>query len=124
MAVVRRTKAFCTDSCRKAFHREADSGRQAEAVRLIGILARLGLMGAIWPIYRWDKSRRVYALLLPRHLALAEINLELRVLGFEAITDAGLLRAMRLKGIADYGHRVEADLISTFYKTRRDRRCR
>lgn len=50
MSITRRTKAYCSDACRKAANREADSGRRAEAGRLIETLARLGHVGPIWPV--------------------------------------------------------------------------
>jgi hypothetical protein len=85
-------------------------------------MALLGLLGRIWPVYPWDTSPAVYALLVPRHFALAEVNLKLRELGTHPITEADLVRAMRRKGVADYGERFEAQLVAEFYRARKDRR--
>jgi hypothetical protein len=124
MPITRRTRRYCKDAHRKAASREANSGRRAEDGRLIETLWFMGYVGRIWPIYAWDESPRVYALLVPRHLAVAEVNLALRELDRDPISEADLVRAMRLKKIADYGNRVEAELIGAFYRARKDRRTR
>ena len=121
MFIARRTKAYCTDACRKAAGREAVSGRRGEDSRLIETLLSIGLIGIVWPVYAWDQSPRVYALLVPRHLALAEVNLKLTELDADPVSEADLLRALRRKKVADYGDRIEAELIGDFFRARRDR---
>jgi hypothetical protein len=97
MPINRRTKRYCTDAHRRAANREAASGRRAEDGRLVEIMAYLGLIGRIWPVYSWDDSPPVYALIVPRHLGLAEVNRKLRELDADPVSEADLLRAMRLK---------------------------
>jgi hypothetical protein len=122
ISIARSTKVFCTDACRKAANREAASGRRAEDSRVIEILVRIGYIGPIWPIFSWDESPRVYALLVPRHHALAEVNLVLEDLDLDPISEADLLRSMRRRKVVDYGDKVEAELIADFYRGRRNRR--
>jgi hypothetical protein len=122
MSITRRTKTFCSDKCRKAASRESASGRRAEDGRLVEIMALLRLLGRIWPVYPWDTSPAVYALLVRRNLALAEVNLKLRELDADPITEADLVRAMRRKAIADYGDQLVAELVAEFYRARKDRR--
>jgi hypothetical protein len=122
MPITRRTKTYCKDACRKAAAREAASGRRAEYSRVIELLVFKGLVGQIWPVFSWDDCPRIYALLVPRHLALAELNLALQDLDRDPISEADLLRAMRFRKVADYGYRVEAELIADFYRGRRNRR--
>jgi hypothetical protein len=122
MPINRRTKRYHNDACRKAASREATSGRRAEDSRVIELAVCMGLVRQVWPVFSWDDSPRIYALLVPRQLALAELNLALQNLDRDPISEADLLRAMRVRKVSDYANRVEAELIADFYRGRRNRR--
>ena len=63
MQSVRSTKAYCTDTCRKKAARGGIE-RQAESRWVVKCLKRKGLITKIWPIYAWDKSPPVFALMV------------------------------------------------------------
>jgi hypothetical protein len=99
----RSTRSFCSDRCRKAAKRA--EGYVPER-RIIDLLRRRGLIGQVWPVYRWDKSPRVIALMVPRAVALAELNSV-----DPDITEDDLARALHRIHIADWKQPVQADLI-------------
>ncbi len=64
---------FCSDKCRKAYsRRDKDDTLVQKAV--IHQLQRMGMVGQLWPVMKHDKSPRVLGLIVPKHLALAELN--------------------------------------------------
>jgi hypothetical protein len=54
------------------------------------MLKRLRFIGQISPVYRSDDAPKVYALLVPRGIALDELNLDRE----QPFTDADLTRAL------------------------------
>ena len=120
MESVRSTKMFCSDACRKRAARGIDVERQAESRWIVECLRRLGLISRIWPIYRWDNSPPIFALMVPTQAALEELNLYGSI-----TTEAELERTLRNCDIetSGAGERVKAE-IRAFYDARKDRRLR
>ena len=78
----------------------------------------MGLISKLRPVYSWEKSPPVFALMVPTHAALEEMN------GYgSAVTEGELARALRDCGIetSDAGERLKAE-IKAFYDARKDRR--
>jgi hypothetical protein len=79
----------------------------------------MGLVAKIWPVYSWDDSPPIFAMMVSLEMALEELNLH--------ITEAELNRALKDCGIAvtrdDAGKRLQAE-IKAFYDARRDRRIK
>src|SRR5262245_1424791 len=92
MQSFRSTKAYCSDACRKKAARGIDSEQRAESRWIVECLRRLGLVAKIWPVYSWDQSPPIFALMVSLEMALDELNLP--------ITEAELNRALRDCGIA------------------------
>jgi hypothetical protein len=127
VALHRRTKAYCSDACRKAASRESDSGRRAQDDMLIEALGEMRYIAQVWPVYSWDMGPPILALTIPRQIALAEINLKIELGELKSdqpIAEADLARAMRLRQVANYGEPIEAKHIDAFYRARKDRRFR
>jgi len=112
----KRSKRFCSNKCRMA----AARARAAEPDTLLAELRGLGVVGKVWPVYRWDKVPAVYALLVPRHHALEMFN-EVRV-GDEPVAAAEFASRLRRLEMHDYGDPIEARLIAEFRLGRKDRR--
>ena len=119
MESVRSTKAYCSDACRKKASRGGIE-RQTESRRLVESLRRLGMVGKIWPIYSWDESPAIFALMVTSHAALDELNFHA-----PTITEGELERALRDCGIgtSNTGERLKAE-IKAFYDARKDRRIK
>jgi hypothetical protein len=116
MYLIRCTKAFCSDACRK---RAARGKRdQYQSRWIIECLRRLGLVARIWPVYSWDQSPPVFSLMVTTHTALDELNFN----GI-SVTEGELDRALRDSSIetANAGERLKAE-IRAFYNSRKDRR--
>ena len=75
MQSVRSTKAYCSDACRKKAARGVDSEQQAESRWIVEYLRRMRFIGKIWPVYRWNDSPPIWALLVSFETALDELNL-------------------------------------------------
>jgi hypothetical protein len=58
-----------------------------------------GLIGKVWPVNRNDPSPAILALMVPRSIAVAELNHDRES---DPITDADLVAAMRRKGVLDH----------------------
>jgi hypothetical protein len=119
MQSVRSTKAYCTDACRKKAARGGIE-RQAESKRIVECLRRTGLIARIWPIYSWDKSAPVFALMCTTEAALSELSVY-----NAAVTAGDFERALRDCRIETSGasERLKSE-IRAFYDARRDRRLR
>jgi hypothetical protein len=119
MASVRSTKAYCSDACRKKASRGGnDIEQQTESRCNVECLRRMDLVAKIWPVYSWDDSPSIFALMVP--LALDELN------PFGPLVIEGELeRALRDCGIetSRAGERVKAE-IKSFYDARKDRRIK
>jgi len=117
----RATALFCGPACRKAANRarpeRANDSERRAAIRRY--LQRARMIGKIWPVYSWDHSPAVYALLVPRHLALAalsDLDDEMPVTGAE------LVAALKERDIADWNQPVERRLVDEFRAARKNRR--
>jgi hypothetical protein len=71
---------------------------------IVARLRRLRLVGPISPTYRTDDSPRVFALLVPRGIALDELNLDRD----PPLTDADLARVLTEMRVDDYPQRARA----------------
>lgn len=116
LASVRSTKTYCSDACRKKAARGIDSEQQLESRWIIECLRRMHLAGKIWPVYRWDDSPPIFALLVPLEDALDELN----AYG-PLVTEGELKRALLVTEAT--GTRLKAE-IKSFYGARKDRRVR
>jgi predicted nucleic acid-binding Zn ribbon protein len=122
MEVFRSTKTFCSDACRKRAARGIDVERQATSRWIIASLRGLGLISRIWPVYSWDQSPPVFALMVTTQAALDELNISFS----EAeVTEGELERALRDCGIetSSAGDSLR-DVIKAFYDARKDRGIR
>jgi hypothetical protein len=119
MASVRSTKAYCSEACRKKAAR-GGTEQQAESRWIIECLRRMDLVAKIWPVYSWDESPPIFALMVTPQAALDELNL----FG-TPVTEGELERALRDCGIetSSAGDRLKAE-IKAFYDARKDRRLR
>jgi hypothetical protein len=95
-------------------------------------LRRNGVIGQIWPVYKWDDSPQIFALLDESGLghAAEEMNEALRRVGVAEIelpTEAHYRRALKDFNVAisseDAGQRLKAE-IKAFYDARKDRRIK
>jgi hypothetical protein len=95
-------------------------------------LRRNGVIGQIWPVYKWDDSPQIFALLDESGLghAAEEMNEALRRVGvaeMELPTEADYRRALKDFDVAisldDAGQRLKA-AIKAFYEARKDRRIK
>jgi hypothetical protein len=119
MESVRSTKAYCSDACRKKASRGGIQ-QQTESRRLVECLRRLGMVGKIWPIYSWDESPSIFALMVTSQAALDEFNFHA-----PTITEGELERALRDCGIgtSNTGERLKTET-KAFYDARKDRRIK
>ena len=119
MASVRITKAYCSDACRKKVARGGIE-KQAESRWIVECLRRMGLVAKIWPVYSWDESPAIFAVMATPQAALDELNLS-----GSPVTEGELERALRNCGIetSNAGDRLKAE-IKAFYDARKDRRLR
>ena len=74
MASVRSTKSYCSDACRKKASRGGIE-HLAESQWVVECLRRMRLVAKIWPVYSWDASPQIFALMVTPHAALDELNL-------------------------------------------------
>ena len=119
IASVRSTKAYCSNACRKKAAR-GGTEQQAESRWIVECLRRTGLIARIWPVYAWDESPQIFALMVTPHAALDELNL----FG-TSVTQGELERALRNFGIEtnSAGERLKVE-IKAFYDARKDRRIK
>jgi hypothetical protein len=119
METVRSTKRFCSEACRKRAERGGIE-QQAEGRRIVNCLQRLGLIDRLWPVYDWDQSPPVFALMTTSQAAVDELNLNL---SGDRLTVGELERALRDCGIetTSASERQKAE-IKAFYDARKDRR--
>jgi hypothetical protein len=118
---VRSTKAYCDDACRKRAAR-GSTEQQIESRWIVECLRRMRLVGKIWPVYSWDDSPPIWALLVRFDIAFNELNLG----SIALVTEADLKRAFRDCDVAigdAAGDRLKA-AIKAFYDARKDRRIR
>ena len=122
MPSIRSTKVYCKDACRKKATR-GSTDQQTESRWIVECLRRLCLVAKIWPVFTWDDSPPIFALMVKRQLALDELNAAV----FQGIplTEDELGRALRDCDIAtsDAGDRLKAE-IKAFFDARKDRRIR
>ena len=79
------------------------------------------LIAKIWPVYHWDTSRAIFALMVPREAALDELNLY-----GATVTEGELERALRdcgIESVSNAGDRLKSE-IKAFYDARKDRRIK
>jgi hypothetical protein len=112
----RSTRSFCSSRCPKAAKRA--EGYEPER-RTIDLLRQRGLIGQVWPVYRWDRSPRMFGLVAPRAVALAELNMV-----DPDITEADLARALHRIHIADWKEPIEADLTARHARSRKTEEAR
>ena len=74
--------------------RGTDIEQQAESQRIVECLRRMVLISKIWPVYAWDPSPPIFALMVTTQAALDELNLS-----GATVTEAELQRALRSCGI-------------------------
>jgi hypothetical protein len=127
------TKSYCSDACRKKASRGGnDFDGVKESWWLFKNLKRNGVIGQIWPVYKWDDSPQIFALLDESGLghAAEEMNEALRRVGvaeMELPTEADYRRALKDFNVAisseDAGQRLKAE-IKAFYDARKDRRIK
>ena len=117
MESVRNTKAYCSDACRKKAARGGIE-QQTESRWIVECLRRMGLVAKIWPVYSWDESPSIFALMVTPQAALDELSLS-----GSPVTEGELERALRNCGIetSNAGDRLKAE-IKAFYDARKDRR--
>lgn len=126
MESFRSTKTFCSEACRKKAARGAtDLDLKAASQLMIEYLRVMGLISNVWPVYSWDESPAIYALMTTVQNALDELNAAAPDLGWGQVTEIEFTRAMNLWGIetADSGAKLQA-AIKAFYEARKDRRVR
>ena len=126
---LRSTKSYCSDACRKKASRGGnDFDGVKESWWLFKNLRRNGVIGQIWPVYKWE----IFALLDESGLghAAEEMNEALRRVGVAEIelpTEAHHRRALKDFNVAisseDAGQRLKAE-IKAFYDARKDRRIK
>ena len=118
MEIVRRTKTYCSEACRKKAARGNTNHQQNRWI--VETLKSIGFVAKIWPVYSWDDAPIVVALMVPSHAALEELNVH-----GHAFTEAELERALRHCGVetANAGERLKAE-IKAFYQARKNRRFR
>ncbi len=98
---------------------EAKIGRHLspqEQAYIHRLLTATGLVGQIWPVYRWDETPAVYGLIVGRDMALQELNFISQM----PITERQLRTVLKKFGIAEGP--IEPELIEEFYRKRRDRK--
>ena len=74
MTSVRSTKAYCSDACRKKVARGGVE-QQTESRWIVECLRRLRFVAKIWPVYSWDETPPIFALMVTPQAALGELNL-------------------------------------------------
>jgi hypothetical protein len=105
----RSTRSFCSPRCQKAAKRREGYEPQC---RIIDLLRQRGPIGQVWPVYRSDLSPRVFALMVPRAVALAEL-----IIANPSVADDDLIRTLRRLHVG-VGP-VEADLIERHARRRK-----
>lgn len=111
----RETALYCSPSCRKAASR-TDGSEKATDCTIYDMLKRKGLVAKVWPVFRWDSTPSVYALMVPRSATLVELNAHLAV----PITEGDLARVLKADSVAEGP--IEKKLIAEFYQARKDRK--
>jgi predicted nucleic acid-binding Zn ribbon protein len=64
MEIIRSTKSYCSDACRKRAARGIDIEQQAESRWIVECLRHIGLVSKVWPVYSWDGSLSIFALMV------------------------------------------------------------
>jgi len=59
-----RTKTYCSDACRKIASRGIDIEQQMESRWIVECLRRMRMVAQIWPVYSWDSSPAVFAMIV------------------------------------------------------------
>ena len=118
MQILRSTKTYCSETCRTRAARGNTDLQQSRWI--VECLRRFGFVAKIWPVYAWDDSPPVFALMITSQSALEELNLH-----GDAVTEGELERALRDCGIetTSAGERLRAEF-KAFYEARKDRRFR
>jgi len=118
MEIVRRTKTYCSEACRKKATRGNTNHQQNRWI--VETLKSVGFVAKVWPVYSWDRANAAFALMVPSHTALEELNVH-----GHAFTESELERALRDCGVeaTNSGERVQAE-IKAFYQGRKDRHFR
>ena len=68
-------RSNATSSPRRRAARGTDIEQQAESQRIVECLRRMVLISKIWPVYAWDPSPPIFALMVTTQAALDELNL-------------------------------------------------
>ena len=94
-----RRQLYCSDACRKAASRETTQEQAAGDREMVAFLR--GFIGQLWPVYAWDDSPRIMALIVPRNIALDELRSGFNLRGERGRSQAGFidLRCLRLRGL-------------------------
>jgi hypothetical protein len=81
------------------------------------------LVGQLWPVYTWDDSPRIIALIVSKQIALDEFN---HAKGGEPFSEAQFTRLLDIAQVVDYHAcgKVLEQAIKDFYRARKDRRIR
>jgi hypothetical protein len=74
MESVRSTKTFCSDACRKRAARGIDIEQQTESRWIVECLRRMRLLAKIWPVYSWDNSPPIFALMVSLQMAAKRLS--------------------------------------------------
>jgi hypothetical protein len=75
-----------------------DQEQTASAREMVAFLRGMTFVGQLWPVYAWDDSPRIMALIVPRNVALAEVQQRFG----PTITEADLKRALSACDVYDY----------------------
>jgi len=94
-----RRQEYCSDRCRKAAGRAAAQEASEEEKDLIRSLRGSWPVGQLWPVYTWDDSPRIIALIVPKQIALDEFN---HAKGGEPFSEAQFTRLLDMAQVVDY----------------------
>jgi hypothetical protein len=121
---LRSTKTYCSEACRKRAARgETDLDHKAASRWMVEHLRGMRLIAKIWPVYTWDQSQAIFALMVTTQIALNELNAS--GLAAATVIESELTRALRDWGVetTDAGNRLKAET-KAFYEARKDRRIK
>ena len=94
-----RKREYCSDRCRKAAGRAAAQEASEEEKDLIRSLRGSWPVGQLWPVYTWDDSPRIIALIVSKQIALDEFN---HAKGGEPFSEAQFTRLLDMAQVVDY----------------------
>ena len=120
MESVRSTKTYCSEACRKKAGRgNTDLDQKAASEWMVEHLLEAGLIRKVWPVYAWDESPAIFALMTTIQNALDELN----AIALAQVTENEFTRAMNFWDVetTDSGAKLQAT-IKAFYDARKDRR--